>query len=96
MGEQHSVFAHELAHLAHFHAPEAVQLKIDELYEIAAQEEHVITAYQTTNSAEFFAVAYTDNLARAYDLPSQRELDDIGIVEEVFAPIDTLGEARTA
>jgi hypothetical protein len=93
MGERDSVFAHELAHLAHHHAPERVRRRIDELYERAAAEEHVITAYQTTNAAEFFAVAYTDYLAHLYDLPSQREADDVGIVDDTFELIRDLEPA---
>jgi len=50
------------------------------------------TDYQTTNSAEFFAVAYTDFIAHTYDLPSRRELDEEGIVEDVFALIRELDQ----
>jgi hypothetical protein len=53
-------------------------------------EEHVITDYQAQNSAEFFAVAYTDYLAHTHGLPSARELDDEGILEDTFALIDEL------
>jgi tetratricopeptide (TPR) repeat protein len=90
-GERDSVFAHEFAHLAHFHLPEAQQRAIDELYERALGQQHVATEYQTTNSAEFFAVAYTDFIAHKYDLPSRRHLDEEGIVEATFALIRTFG-----
>jgi tetratricopeptide (TPR) repeat protein len=90
-GEGHSVFAHELAHLAHHHAPEDVCAEIEALYQRALAEEHVATSYQTTNVAEFFAVAYTDYLAQLYDFPVQRELDEEGIVAETFALIQRLG-----
>jgi hypothetical protein len=90
-GEGDSVFAHELAHLVHFHLPEPQQQQIDELYAQALHHEHVATDYQTTNAAEFFAVAYTDFIAHQYDLPSRRQLDEEGVVEQTFALIRTLG-----
>jgi hypothetical protein len=83
--ERDSVFAHELAHLAHHHAPDEMCARIDALYERALEAEYVITGYQSTNSAEFFAVAYTDYLAHLYELPFARELDEDGLVEETFA-----------
>jgi tetratricopeptide (TPR) repeat protein len=89
-GEHDCVFAHELAHLAHFHAPEQVQQQIEELFEQSLQHEHILTAYQTTNSAEFFAVAYTDFIAHEYRLMSRRELDDEGVIEDTFALFRTL------
>jgi tetratricopeptide (TPR) repeat protein len=94
-GERDSVFAHELAHLVHFHLPEPHQQQIDELFERALDHEHVATDYQTTNSAEFFAVAYTDFIAHEYGLPSRRLLDDEGIVAETFALIRTFRTFRT-
>jgi tetratricopeptide (TPR) repeat protein len=84
VGEHDSVFAHELAHLVHYRLPEEQQAQIDALYEQALDHEHVATVYQTTNSAEFFAVAYTDFLAHEYRLPSRRELDDEGVLEQTF------------
>jgi tetratricopeptide (TPR) repeat protein len=92
-GEHGSVFAHELAHLAHQHAPDEVCARIDGLYARALEHEHVITTYQTRNEHEFFAVAYTDYLAFHYGFPARRELDDEGIVEDTFALIDELGGA---
>jgi tetratricopeptide (TPR) repeat protein len=89
-GDHASVFAHELAHLVHRHAPEDVCARIDALYARALEHEHVITAYQSTNEAEFFAVAYTDYLAFRLGLPVRRELDDEGIVEDTFALLDEL------
>jgi tetratricopeptide (TPR) repeat protein len=86
-----STFAHELAHLVHHHAPEPVQRRIDALYERAMAEDHVITAYQTKNVAEFFAVAYTDFLAELCGLPAVREPDDVGILEDTYALIEELG-----
>jgi tetratricopeptide (TPR) repeat protein len=95
-GERASVFAHELAHLAHFHAPDYVCERIEDLYERALEHEHIITVYQTRNSAEFFAVAFTDYLAETYGLVSRRELDDEGVLEETFSLIDDLrGEPPT-
>jgi tetratricopeptide (TPR) repeat protein len=90
-GDHDSVFAHELAHLAHFHAPDDVQQRIEELFEQSMQHEHILTSYQTTNSAEFFAVAYTDFIAHEYRLVSRRELDDEGVIEDTFALFRTLG-----
>jgi len=95
-GDRDSVFAHELAHLVHFHLPEPLQERIDELYRRAMEEEHVATDYQTTNSAEFFAVAYTDFIAHAYQLRWRRELDEEGIVEETFELIRELGADAAA
>ena len=89
-GHTDSVFAHELAHLAHAHLTDELCEEIEKLFERAAEEEHVLTAYQTTNVAEFFAVAYTDFLAHELDLPSRRELDEEGIVEDTFALIRQL------
>jgi tetratricopeptide (TPR) repeat protein len=90
-GERDSVFAHELAHLVHFHLPQDQQDEIDALYQKALGHEHVATDYQTTNSAEFFAVAYTDFLAHEHRLPWRRELDDEGVLEDTFDLIRRLG-----
>lgn len=84
VGAEDSVFAHELAHLAHHHASDEVCARIDTLYERAVAAEYVITSYQSTNPAEFLAVAYTDYLAQLYELPHRRELDEEGIIEETF------------
>jgi tetratricopeptide (TPR) repeat protein len=85
------VFAHELAHLAHFHAPEAVQQRIEDLYQQLGEEDYLLTTYETKNSAEFFAVAYVDYLDRRWELPTTRELDTDGLLGEVFAFFDELG-----
>jgi hypothetical protein len=90
MGERDSVFAHEFAHLAHRHAPPAIREQIAVLFRRALEQEHVLTAYQTTNVAEFFAVAYTDYLAHEYGLPSAREPDDLGIIDDTFQIIRAL------
>jgi hypothetical protein len=92
MGERDSVFAHELAHLALFHAPPEVRADIEQLFERALAAEHVITTYQTSNVDEFFAVAYTDYVAHRYKLRSMRELDEEGVVEEVFQLVERLGQ----
>ena len=93
-GERDSVFAHELAHLVHFHLPAHQCRRIDELYARAMEHGHVATDYQTTNAAEFFAVAYTDFIAHEYDLPSKREHDDEGILEQTFDFIRSLAAGR--
>ena len=69
-----------------------MQAEIDELYAAAIAHEHIATGYQTTNPAEFFAVAYTDFIAHEYELRSRRALDEEGVVEDTFAFIRTLAD----
>lgn len=88
------VFAHELAHLVHFHAPEDVQRRIEALYGQLGEEDYLLTTYESKNSAEFFAVAYVDYLDRRWELPTTRELDADGLLGEVFAFFDELGHRR--
>jgi hypothetical protein len=85
------VFAHEFAHLAHFHAPDAVQARIEQLFQRLGEEDYMLTVYQTKNSAEFFAVSYVDYLDRRWQLPATREGDGDDLLEEVFAFFDELG-----
>jgi tetratricopeptide (TPR) repeat protein len=88
-GERGWVFAHELAHLSHFHMSEARCGELDDLYAELAESEFVLTAYQSRNVAEFFAVAYEDYLCHLYQLPSAREAG-FEYLAPVFAFIDQL------
>jgi tetratricopeptide (TPR) repeat protein len=88
-GEQGWVFAHELAHLVHFHFSDERWAELDALFEEIAAHEYVLTSYQTRNVAEFFAVAYEDYLCNLYGLPSAREAG-FDQLEPVFAFIDRL------
>jgi tetratricopeptide (TPR) repeat protein len=88
-GDAGWVFAHELAHLVHFHLPEDRCAQLDALFAELAASEFVLTTYQTRNTAEFFAVAYEDYLANLYSLPSTREAG-FEYLEPVFAFIDSL------
>lgn len=88
-GEIGWVFAHELAHLVHFHLSEDRCAELDELFEELSASEFVLTTYQTRNTAEFFAVAYEDYLANLYTLPSARE-GGFEYLEGVFSFIDEL------
>jgi tetratricopeptide (TPR) repeat protein len=88
-GELGWVFAHELAHLVHFHLSDERCAELDELFEELSANEFVLTTYQTRNTAEFFAVAYEDYLADLYTLPSARE-GGFEYLEGVFAFIDQL------
>ena len=67
------VFAHELAHLAHFHMTDAQCDALDEMFAALDESEFVLTSYQSRNTAEFFAVAYEDYLRNLYRLPYPRE-----------------------
>jgi tetratricopeptide (TPR) repeat protein len=88
-GERGWVFAHELAHLAHFHMTDAQCDELDELFDELAESDFVLTAYQSRNVAEFFAVAYEDYLCSLYDLPSAREAG-FEYLSPVFAFIEQL------
>jgi hypothetical protein len=88
-GERGWVFAHELAHLVHFHLPQAMCDELDALFDEIDAQEFVLTTYQTRNVAEFFAVAYEDYLCNLYSLPSAREAG-FDQMEPVFAFIDRL------
>jgi hypothetical protein len=89
-GDRGWVFAHELAHLVHFHLPGPLQDELEELFATLSADDFVLTTYQSRNSAEFFAVAYEDFLCERYALPSRREAGAAHI-EPVFAFIDRLG-----
>jgi tetratricopeptide (TPR) repeat protein len=88
-GERGWVFAHELAHLVHFHLPQPLCDELDALFDEIGAQEFVLTSYQTRNVAEFFAVAYEDYLCNLYTLPSVREAG-FDEMEPVFAFIDRL------
>ena len=88
-GERGWVFAHELAHLVHFHLPDERCDELEALFEEIGAQEFVLTNYQTRNVAEFFAVAYEDYLCDLYALPSARE-GGLEHLEPVFAFIDKL------
>jgi tetratricopeptide (TPR) repeat protein len=88
-GEHGWVFAHELAHLVHFHLPDHRCEELDELFAEIDAQEFVLTAYQSRNVAEFFAVAYEDYLCNLYTLPSAREAG-LEHLEPVFAFIEAL------
>ena len=89
-GERGWVFAHELAHLVHFHLPDERCDELEALFEEIDAQEFVLTNYQTRNVAEFFAVAYEDYLCDLYTLPSAREAG-FEHLEPVFDFIDRLG-----
>jgi len=89
-GERGWVFAHELAHLVHYHLPDDHCDELDALFEELDAQEFVLTNYQTRNVAEFFAVAYEDYLCDLYTLPSAREAG-FEHLEPVFDFIDRLG-----
>jgi tetratricopeptide (TPR) repeat protein len=88
-GERGWVFAHELAHLVHFHLPQRLCDELDALFDELDAQEFLLTSYQTRNVAEFFAVAYEDYLCLHYELPSTREAG-FDEMEPVFAFIDRL------
>jgi tetratricopeptide (TPR) repeat protein len=88
-GERGWVFAHELAHLVHFHLPRSMCEELDALFDRIEAQDFVLTNYQTRNVAEFFAVAYEDYLCNHYALPSAREAG-FDQMEPVFAFIDRL------
>jgi len=88
-GERSWVFAHELAHLVHYHLSDELCDEIDALFEELDAQEFVLTNYQTRNAAEFFAVAYEDYLCDMYTLPSSREAG-FEHLEPVFDFIDRL------
>ena len=91
LGSDHGwVFAHELAHLVHFHLPEPLQAELEQLFDTLSADDFVLTTYQARNSAEFFAVAYEDFLCERYALPSRREAGAAHI-EPVFDFIERLG-----
>ena len=83
------VFAHELAHLVHFHLSEPLQDELEALFEQLSADDFVLTTYQSRNSAECFAVAYEDYLCERYSLPSRREAGAAHI-EPILAFIDRL------
>jgi tetratricopeptide (TPR) repeat protein len=88
-GEHSWTFAHEFAHLVHFHLSDERCNELDGLFAEVSESEFVVTAYQSRNVAEFFAVAYEDYLRSLYALPSRREAG-FEYLEPVFAFIDAL------
>jgi tetratricopeptide (TPR) repeat protein len=77
-------FAHELAHLALFHAPDSIVEEVAALLEDAIDHGYACDEYQLSNPDEFFAVAYTDYLRTVHDLPPGKENDDQGLTESVL------------
>ena len=94
-GERGWVFAHELAHLVHFHLPDERCDELEAMFEEIDAQEFVLTNYQTRNVAEFFAVAYEDYLCDLYALPSARE-GGLEHLEPVFAFIDAGSRSAAA
>lgn len=78
-------FAHEFAHLALHHAPEAVFERVDRLYERALGVGYACDEYQLENIDEFFAVSYTDFLRAEYRLPVVKEVDEDGVADAIVA-----------
>jgi tetratricopeptide (TPR) repeat protein len=86
-------FAHEIAHLAYFHASDALRAQVLELYERSMEEEHLGGEYQRSNEHEFFAVSYQDYLRARYDLPQYRMPDDAGVFADTMSLFDSIGGA---
>ena len=83
-------FAHELAHLAFFHIPEAQAEPLLEIYERALQVGYANIEYALQNADEFFAVSYADYLRFRYELPDVPEADDAGIQRDLMKYFDQL------
>ena len=78
-------FAHELAHLVFFHAPDELRARVLELYERSLSAQHLGGEYQRSNEHEFFAVSYQDYLRARYDLPQYRMPDEEGVFADTLA-----------
>ncbi|MFZ5480883.1 MAG: hypothetical protein ACOZNI_29250 [Myxococcota bacterium] len=79
------VFAHELAHVAFFHLPEAPREQIEALYRRALATPWACGLYQLSNVDEFFAVAYAGWLQGVYGRPHAPVRDAAGVVDAVAA-----------
>ena len=86
-------FAHELAHLAFFHISEEVQDIFKELHRDALDVGYVVDTYAAQNLDEFFAGTYVDYLRHRYDCRHQKELDDEGVLRDVYAAFDEISNA---
>ncbi|MFO0694180.1 MAG: hypothetical protein U0230_11530 [Polyangiales bacterium] len=88
--ERGFVFAHELAHLAYFHLPEALRERVRALHRHASELQYVAIAYQLSDEHEFFACAYQDYLRLRYGRPLAREADPDGVFAATVALFDDL------
>ncbi|MDX2092698.1 MAG: hypothetical protein SFX73_32835 [Kofleriaceae bacterium] len=86
-------FAHELAHIAFFHMPEAQQAPLAALYDDARAVGYANTHYALSDIDEFFAVSYADYLRTRHDPRHAPILDDAGIQGALVTYFDSLGEA---
>ena len=85
-------FAHELAHLAFFYMPEELQGIFDALHGDALDVGYVVDTYASQNLDEFFAGTYVDYIRHRYDCRHQKELDDEGVLQDVFAVFDEISD----
>jgi tetratricopeptide (TPR) repeat protein len=79
------VLAHEFAHLVLFAGPEQLHARVHKLLRRAARTGYVGSEYQKQNDDEFFACAYTEYLARRYNLDAEQELDDRGVAADILS-----------
>ncbi len=83
-------FAHELAHLVFENHRSALKSEIQRLFVKARGVGWLMDAYGAKNDHEFLAVTYQDYLRHRYELPLEKELDEEGVLEEVFDWFDGL------
>lgn len=88
-------FAHELAHLAYFHLPEARQAPLAEIYEVALGVGYANIGYALSNIDEFFAVSYVEFLRSRHDPHHAPIADDAGIRDALVAYFEKLGDSIT-
>ncbi len=89
-GELGWTFAHELAHLVFFTFAGERRARVEELHARAEEAGYIFSSYAMQNVDELFAGAYEDYLRWRYDCGFARELDEDGVLEEVFAFFDEL------
>ncbi|MCA9667257.1 MAG: tetratricopeptide repeat protein [Myxococcales bacterium] len=88
-------FGHELSHLAFYCLADEWHEEVVSLYERAVEAGYVVTAYAASNIDEFFAGTYEAYLRTRHHCHAQHELDDEGIVEQMFDLFDDLASAET-
>jgi len=88
------VFAHELAHVAFWHLPEADQRAFLDLFQAARQVEWVWSEYQRSNEDEFFACSFQDYLREKYQRRGRLPEDSEGWWRRVRAYFQGLEATR--
>jgi hypothetical protein len=86
------VFAHEFAHLVLENHRSTLNETVQVLYSRALAVGWLMDFYGAKNDHEFLAVTYQDYLRWRYDLEREKELDEQGVLRDIFDWYDSLGD----